>query len=111
MYLFIELWKPKQAWLDLPQDKRAEYMQQLGPAIQQLTEAGMEIVSWSLNETDTPQGTDHTYIAAYKFPSKEIALQMEAAVEGAGWYNYFEQINAKGELNSPDAVIGHMIGL
>jgi hypothetical protein len=35
----------------------------------------------------------------------------QAIVEGAGWYNYFEQINMTGEDIGAEKVIGKMIDL
>jgi len=42
MKYYIEAWNAKQAWLDLDQQQRGEYISQLGPAIQQLTEQGVK---------------------------------------------------------------------
>ena len=44
-------------------------------------------------------------------PTRALAEQFEASGEEAGFHDYFEQVNARGELVGPDAVFGHMIGL
>lgn len=109
MYIFMEMWKPKESWLKLTKSEREEYLGKLAPAIQWLLESGVEIISWSLNEPATPQTTDHVYLGVYKFPSEALTVQFEQLVEQAGWYNYFEQTNLKGALDTPQAIIGHML--
>src|SRR5690606_24978685 len=107
--IFMEMWKPKEAWLKMSRTERQQYLGQLGPAIQSLLENGVEIITWSLNELATPLTTDHVYLGVYKFPSEALTVQFEQMVEQAGWYNYFDQTNAKGALNTPQAIMGHML--
>ena len=111
MYLYIELWKARPAWMELSQEARGEYMSQLGPAIEDLAKAGVEIVGWGLNDAETPYRGDYSYLAVWKMPDKGLVRQFEETVEQAGWHKYFEQINVRGELLSPEAVIGSMIKL
>ncbi len=111
MYLYVELWNPKPTWLALPQQQRGEYMAQLRPAIAGILGAGVELVGWAVANDHTPYAADYSYIAVWKMPSEELVHQFEKTVEGAGWYNFFEQVNARGELTSPDPVIGNMIQL
>lgn len=111
MYLYVELWKAKPTWMALPQQQRGEYMAQLGPAIAGVLGAGVELVGWAVANDDTPYPADFRYIAVWKMPNEGHVRQFEKTVEGAGWYNYFEQVNARGELTPPDPVIGDMINL
>ena len=111
MYLYVELWKAKSEWLELSQEERQEYMSQLGPAIESLAKAGVEIVGWATNDSETPYRGDYGYIAVWKMPDKGLVQQFEETVEQAGWYKYFDQINARGELGTPESVIGDMVNL
>ncbi|MDO3644703.1 DUF6616 family protein [Mucilaginibacter sp. L3T2-6] len=111
MKYYIEAWSAKQAWHDLSQEDRGAYMAQLGPAIQQMAEQGVEIISWGLNDKDTDNRLDFDFFAIWKFPSDEMAKTFEGLVNGAGWYNYFEQHNIKGDQAGPQEVIARMIGL
>ena len=45
----------------------------------------------------------------YQMADKALAHKLEAAVEQSGWHRYFEQVNARGELASPEEAIKHMI--
>ena len=109
MITYVELWKAKQAWTDLSKSERGEYMNALGPAIQHLLENGVQIVSWGSNDSSTFSRADYDYFAVWTFPTIESAQEFEKMVEGAGWYNYFDQVNAMGTTSTPQDVIGMMI--
>ena len=109
MITYIELWKAKQAWIDLSKDERGNYVNALGPAIQQLLDNGVQIVSWGSNEPATFNRVDYDYFAVWTFPTTEAAEDFEKMVEGAGWYNYFDQVNARGTTATPQDVLGIMI--
>lgn len=111
MITYVELWKAKQAWLDLSTEDRVNYMTALGPAIQQLIESGVQIVSWGYNEKTTTNRADYDFFGVWTFPSAESAQAFEKLVEGAGWYNYFDQVNVMGNATGPQEVIGMMIGM
>ena len=111
MITYIELWKAKQAWLDLSTEERGNYMNALGPAIQQLVESGVQIVSWGANDNTTFSKADYDYFAVWTFPTTESAQGFEKLVEGAGWYNYFDQVNVMGNAGSPQDIIGQLIEL
>ena len=111
MITYVELWKAKQAWTDLTKEERGNYMTALGPAIQQLKESGVQIVSWGKNEAATFSKADYDYFAVWTFPNIETAQGFEKMVEGAGWYNYFDQVNAMGTASGPQEVIGMLIDL
>lgn len=109
MITYIELWKSKQTWKDLSADEKGNYLAALGPAIQQLMEAGVQIVSWGKNEAGTFNRAAYDYFAVWTFPNAETATQFEQMVDGAGWYNYFDQVNAMGPISTPQDVMGDMI--
>ena len=44
-------------------------------------------------------------------PSKEIAQQFEGFVEEAGWHNYFEQVNARGQMMEMDVFLSSHFGM
>jgi hypothetical protein len=111
MKYYIEGWNAKQAWIDLGAEERGAYMAQLAPAIQQLIEQGVEIISWGANDADTDKRMGFDFFAIWKFPSDDIAKTFETMVAGAGWHNYFEQQNMKGNPATPQEVIGALISM
>jgi hypothetical protein len=109
MITYIELWKAKQAWNDMSKEERENYTNGLGPAIQQLLDNGVQIVSWGVTEPSTVRKVDYDYFAVWTFPNAESAREFEKMVESVGWHNYFDQVNASGMATSPQEVIGKMI--
>ncbi len=109
MQTFIELWSATESWLKMTKEERANYLTQIGPALEGLLEKGVEIISWGENDTSTTHRAAYDFFAVWKFPSIEIKNEFEAMVEAAGWYNYFHQENVSGESTTPDVIIGKMI--
>jgi len=111
MIYFIEIWNAKPAWLALSTEERGAYMAQIGPHIQGLLDQGVEILTWSENDTDTTQRAAFEYFAIWSFPSAEMAQSFEQLVAGAGWYNYFEQHNLNGQAATVQDVISTLVQL
>lgn len=111
MQLYVELWNAKQAWLDLTPEERQAYFDKVGEEIGKLTEAGIEIVGFAINNEDTSHRSDHRYLAVWKMPSTDHVQMLEESVSGAGWYEYFDQVNAGGELIPPPAALEDMVNL
>lgn len=109
MHLYLELWRAKPAWLALSSAEREAYGANLGPAIAGLLEVGVELLGFALNDEDTEYRADYTYLALWRMPSKELAMKLERTVIEAGFHDYFDQVNARGALLSPDAAVSHMI--
>jgi len=108
MYLYVELWKPRPAWRALDAAKRNDFITGIGPAIGELTAAGIELVGFAFNDDDTEYRADYAYLAVWRMPSKALACELETAVIGAGFHDYFEQVNARGAIVPPDDVLAHM---
>lgn len=109
MYLYVELWKPRQKWLEMSEKAREEYVAGIGPDIERLTNQGVEILGFAVNDEETPHRAEYRYLAAWKMPDKSLVEDLEAAVEAAGFHDYFEQVNARGGLMSPEEAMGDMI--
>lgn len=112
MHLYTELWNARPEWLALSEDERKDYIAQVGPGIQKLKEAGIELIGFALNDSDTPYRTNYRYLALWKMPEgKSQARLLEGILEDAGWHNYFEQVNARGELVDPQVALEDMVQL
>lgn len=109
MKVFIELWKAKDAWKNLPLTERQEYVAQIGPVTEDMMNRGLEITAWGLNEDETEYKSEYDFFAVSKLPSEKLLKEFQSTVEAAGWYDYFEQVNLSGSLMSPEEVIGKML--
>lgn len=111
MIYFVEMWNARQEWLALSEEERANYMNQIGPHIQGLIEKGVKVLTWSDNAPNTSKRADFDYFAIWSFPDQATADEFQQLVENAGWYQYFDQVNAGGKEDTADGVIGRLIGL
>lgn len=109
MKYFVEAWNATPAWHALSAEERGNYMNQIGPHIQGLIDKGTKILTWSFNDKQTDQRAGYDFFAVWSFPDGEVAQGFQELVQGAGWYNYFEQVNMMGEADSVDNIIGRLI--
>lgn len=111
MYLYVELWKARPAWLDLSTEERRQYFKNVGAEIEKLTEEGLEVVGFAINDEETPHRSEHRYMAVWKMPTRKHAEQLEESVAEAGWHDYFEQVNARGERIAPQEALAELAQL
>ena len=109
MKIFIEFWKAKDAWRQLPTAERAAFAAQMGPAMEGLISKGATFDAWGMNSDTSPQRADYDFYAVTKLPTQDLLDSFQSIVEGSGWYNYFEQINMSGDEVGAEAVIGEVI--
>lgn len=105
MYLYIELWKFRPAWLELSEGERKSWMDELLAGLQGQFQSGVEVVGMAANDRDTPHPSGYDFMAVWKMPNKEIAKKFEAYVESSGLHEYYEQVNARGHVMSLDGVV------
>jgi sulfatase modifying factor 1 len=125
MYLYIELWKAKDAWLKLTREQRQAKLNQFTTLAQQHPIEG--VVPFSLNKVGNvtlldgvsrkpvviddavARPTGFHYAAAWMIPTRELVKRFEGRLEGVSWWReYFEQKNAWGEMNR-EATVADMI--
>lgn len=111
MKIFIELWKAKDAWKEMALEDRKNYVGAIGPVMQNLINRGVVIEAWGVNEDKSQYNAGFDFFGVTKFPTPELLAEFETIVEGAGWYNYFEQVNISGTVATPEEVIGKMLEL
>jgi hypothetical protein len=111
MYLYVELWNVRPAWLALTVEQRAAYIEQVNHAMQGMFNAGAKVITWSVTDAATDRPAGQSYFAVWQFPDAAFARQFELQVAQAGWYDYFEQVNVAGAVSTPQAVLGQLIEL
>jgi formylglycine-generating enzyme required for sulfatase activity len=126
MYLYIEVWKAKDAWLQLTSAQRLEKLEQLLLLAQQHPITGVIPFSFRPDGdryvfdgvTERPviiddavaRPTRFHYAAAWMVPTRDLIKQFEDRVEGLGWwFEYFDQQNAWGVMDVK-ATVSDMVG-
>jgi hypothetical protein len=111
MHLYVELWIARPEWLALPAAQREAYVAKVGAALPALLAAGVELVGFATCDADPPHRAPYRYLAVWRLSDAGLARALEDAVEGFGWHRYFEQVNARGAVQPPAAVLGDLARL
>jgi len=109
MYLYVELWKFRPAWLALSQDERKSWMDELLAGLQQQLESSVEVVAFVANDGDTPHSSGYDFLAVWKMPNKEAARKFEDFVEASGLHEYYEQVNTRGQVLGMEEVVAALL--
>ena len=109
MYLYVELWRVRPAWLELSQADRKSWMDKLLAGLQQQLQSGVEAVGLVSNDGDTPHSSGYDFLAVWKMPNKEAAQQFEDFVEDSGLHEYFEQVNTRGQMAEMEEVVSALL--
>jgi len=109
MYLYVELWKFRPAWLELSPDDRKRWMDELLAGLQQQLESGVEVVGFASNDGDTPHSSGYDFLAVWKMPNKEAAREFEDFVESSGLHEYYEQVNTRGQVLDMETVVAALL--
>jgi hypothetical protein len=105
MFLYLELWNVRPAWLALAHDEREAFMARAGATVGELLAEGIEIVGWGMNEPTTVARAPYDFFAVWRMPSAELMDRFAQTVDALNWRTYFEQVDLRGALVMPDAVI------
>lgn len=111
MHTFIELWTPNDNWKALSPDERAAFMEGVGGAMGQMSEAGISTLGWGEVDADTPYPCEYRFVAVWTAPDRAAIEMLEQGIAASGWYDYFDQVNARSELSGPETVIGQHIAM
>ncbi len=106
MHAFLELWSPKKSWLSMSTADRQVVVDRLGELIGPIVQSGsIEILGWANADpaVDHPEG--HKYFSVWTAPTRGALDTLRAAIVSGGWYEHFDQVNATGELSTPDAIL------
>lgn len=79
--------------------------------MQTVLDAGAELVGAGAADPETSRDAGYDFYSIWKFPNRDVVRMFESGIEDDGWYRYFEQINASGELVELDALIQRVIEL
>ena len=110
MYTVIEQWTPRREFLDATPEEREALFAQVGAAMPELEAAGVTCLGWS-RTLPTAHSTGHDWVAVWQMTDTAAVDRFFEAVEAAGWYGWFDQVNTLGQLVPVPEVIGQLMGL
>ena len=109
MYFYIEHWKPRPKWLALTPEDRGKFLFDVSPALQGLVDAGGELIGYLVDGVEARKWKDGGFLRLWKMPEKEFAQRIEAALEQAGWDEFFEPGPARGEVLTSQVAIPYLV--
>lgn len=111
-YILTEIWRPRPAWIALPQEQRVTFFEEkIGPLLMDLIGQGAEILACAINDNTGSERMDYRYTATWRVPDKAFSDRLEAAAKAAGFLDYFEQVNISGAAIPPDLLNADMIAV
>ena len=85
-------------------------MDRLLAGLHEQLRSGVEVLGFAANDGDTPLSAGYDFVAAWRMTGKAAAEQFERFVEGAGWHEYFEQVNARGPVMETEEFVSSHVG-
>jgi len=109
--IFIELYKYRQAWLDMDAVGREQVAATVRGAMRDLGAAGVEVVGWGFNDLETDHRAPFDFFCVYKVPSFEFQRGFDQSISQSGWHELFEQVAASGMIESPADILAANVAL
>jgi hypothetical protein len=97
-HIFIELYSENQKWAAMPEDSRSQYIENVIVAVGQVAALGIEVLAYGANESGVHNRAPYDFFAIYKVPDPAALAMLQDAIQGSGWYDYFDQINVGGPM-------------
>lgn len=92
MSIQVEVWDARPAWLALSVQDRIDFLDQMAPGMEALTDAGASLVGAVLKEFHSPFPAATRYVAVWSMPDGAEQVQMlNEILEAAGWGEYFRE--------------------
>jgi hypothetical protein len=112
MYLYIEMWNAKPAWLALDEQKRGAFMEKVGAFLGSVEDPeNCSVYGTCVNDGDTVPRAQYNYLVVWKLKDKSFVKPIADGTAAVGWYEYFDQVNVGGDMLDADALVGSLIKL
>jgi hypothetical protein len=111
MHLYVELFKAKDAWLELSTEQRGAYIQRVDASLQGVLDAGAELVGVGATDAGASHHAGFDFYAVWKLPNADVVQMFEDGLVRDDWYTYFEQANAAGELVGFESLVQRVMEL
>lgn len=111
MYVVIESWTPKAAFLDASRQTRTDFFARLTAALDGSAAQGIRPLGWGRTDPAGEHGSRHAWFAVWETTDAAAADAFLGGVAASGWYEYFDQTNVRGELRPVGDVVDEHVAL
>ena len=109
MYLYVETWNAKPAWLELSKDDRLAFIGSVQNLLGNLVSEDLQLLGCVITEDDTVQHGGYQYVAIWNASDRNQVRKIEEGTRDIGWHDYFDQVNHGSDASGPEAVLQHML--
>lgn len=111
MHIFIELWRMNERWARLDATARGQVMADMAARTAPVIAAGdVEVLGWGFADPGIDHPAGQPLFAVWRAPTAAAIAALARTIADGGWYDHADQVNVAGDLQPPEAVIGHLIG-
>ena len=111
MYLYVEMWNAKPAWLGLAQPAREAFMKKVDDFLGTIIGQDRQVYGCCVNDGDTAPRAGYTYLVVWKLKDKAAVKAIADGTAAVGFYDYFSQVNIGGEQVGPDELVAALLSL
>ena len=112
MYLYVEMWNAKPAWLALDKGAREAFMGKVDTFLKTVEDPeNCTVYATCINDGDIAPRENYNYLVVWKLKDKSYVKPIADGTAKVGWYEYFDQVNVGGESLSSDDLVGSLIAL
>ncbi|KMO44056.1 hypothetical protein VQ03_05240 [Methylobacterium tarhaniae] len=97
-HMLVELYEPKPAWLSLDAGAREAFFAKVGDGMAALTALGIEPVGFGDADPAVPHGTGRRFFAVWRLPDRHALGALVEGIAASGWQDFFDTINAAGQV-------------
>ncbi|MGV9803306.1 DUF6616 family protein [Mycobacterium sp. NPDC003449] len=98
--LFVEMYNYKPKWIELGVPEREAFVGTVLTVLNGLQAEGIEILGYVVNDPVTDRRAPYDFFCVYRVPNAELQRGFEAGIAASGWYDYFEQVNLSGTVDT-----------
>lgn len=109
MYLYVETWNAKPAWLALDRAARDRFAGEVQQLLGTLVSEDLKLLGCAITDDDTHQHGGYRYVAVWQASDRDQIKKIEDGTARIGWHDYFDQVNHGSRHVGPQEVIQHML--
>ena len=107
-YYFVELYTPKQSWLEMPIEKRRVFLESAKSSMDIFANLGVSVLYLGRCDTSVPASCTHPFMTIWCFEDEKVRHELIDGISNAGWYDYFEHTNAVSHADESGLVGAHL---
>ncbi|MDV3128360.1 hypothetical protein M1247_25840 [Mycobacterium sp. 21AC1] len=107
--LFVEMYSYKQKWIELSVPEREAFVGTVLDVLAGLQTEGVEILGYAVNDPVTDRRAPYDFFCVYRVPDADLQRGFESGIKASGWYDYFDQVNLSGAVDTAAEVLANNV--